>query len=352
MKVNQKRKVIMKIRESVCFDDVLLEPQKSAINSRDAIDISTSIGHHRFRLPIISSPMDTITESTMALSMAASGGLGIIHRYNTIKDQANIISEMSSIHENMASSHISSISAAVGASSNFMERAATLYAAGARILCIDVAHGHHSLVERALKTLRDSYGDNVTLIAGNVATAEGFNDLSLWGADAIRVGIGGGSICSTRIQTGHGVPTLQSVLDCRTVDSDAKIIADGGIKNAGDIVKALAAGADFAMLGSMLAGTRETPGQLINNQYKVYRGMASPEAQIAWKGEARSLEGVSTTVPLKGDVEDVLGKISKNVRSGLSYTGALNLSEFRAKARFIKQSPSALVESRTHILSR
>jgi len=352
MKVNQKRKMIMKIRESVCFDDVLLEPQKSSINSRSAIDVSTSIGAHNFRLPIISSPMDTITESMMALTMATSGGLGIIHRYNTIQDQAEIVAEMASIYEDLNSSHRSSISAAIGASSDFMERAATLYGAGARILCIDVAHGHHSLVERALKTLRDSYGDKITLIAGNVATAEGFHDLSQWGADAIRVGIGGGSICSTRIQTGHGVPTLQSVLDCRTVDSDAKIIADGGIKNAGDVVKALAAGADFAMLGSMLAGTRETPGQIINNQYKVYRGMASPEAQIAWKGEARSLEGVSTTVSLKGDVDDVLNKISKNIRSGLSYTGALNLSEFRAKARFIKQSPSALMESNTHILSR
>jgi len=342
----------MKIRESVCFDDVLLEPQKSTIQSRDEVDIGSSIGSHDFRLPVIASPMDTVTESEMSLAMARSGGLGIIHRYNTIQEQAEIVSEIASTYEDLGAARITTIAAAIGASSNFMERAATLYGAGARILCIDVAHGHHSLVERTLKTLKDSYGTRLTLIAGNVATAEGFNDLSRWGADAIRVGIGGGSICSTRIQTGHGIPTLQSVLDCRTVDSDAKIIADGGIKNTGDIVKALAAGADFVMLGSMLAGTRETPGMVINNQYKVYRGMASPEAQIAWKGSARSLEGISTTIPLKGDVEDVLDKISRNIRSGLSYTGARNLSELRAKARFLKQSPSGLMESRTHILTK
>ena len=209
------------------------------------------------------------------------------------------------------------------------------------------------MVEKSIKYLRDEFGDNISIIAGNIATAQGFSDLASWGADAIRVGIGGGSICSTRIQTGHGVPTLQSILDCRDA-ADAVLIADGGIKTAGDIVKSLAAGADMVMLGSMLAGTQETPGEVFqtndNKSYKVYRGMASPEAQIAWRGSARSLEGISTTVPYKGPVRDILFKLEKNIKSGLSYSGARNLKEFRAKARFLKQTPSSLKESNTHIL--
>lgn len=342
-------------RDSVCFDDVLLVPQYSDINSREEIDLTTNLGSHRFRLPIISSPMDTVTESPMALSMFEKGGLGIIHRYNTSKDQCEIIREVAATLEDTSSSSINKISAAIGTSSDFSNRIRFLYDCGVRIFCIDVAHGHHVLVEKAIKTLRDTFGSSVTVIAGNVATGKAFEDLSSWGADAIRVGIGGGSICSTRIQTGHGVPTLQSIFDCRDA-GDADLIADGGIKTAGDIVKCLAAGADMVMLGSMLAGTEETPGQVFqtndNKRYKVYRGMASPEAQIAWRGMARSLEGISTTIPYKGRVEDILSKLERNIKSGLSYTGARNLSELRSKARFIKQTSSGLSESRTHILSR
>ena len=342
-------------KDTVCFDDVLLVPQKSDIHSRDEIDLSTSIGKKRFRLPIVSSPMDTVTEDDMVLAMFDRGGLGIIHRYNTGKEQCKIVRDVATILENTSSSNINNIAAAIGTSSDFHLRAQNLYECGARIFCIDVAHGHHTLMERCIKTLRDHFGDSVTIVAGNIATPEAYKDLTMWGADAIRIGIGGGSICSTRIQTGHGVPTLQSVLDCRDA-ADAAIIADGGIKTAGDIVKALAAGADAVMLGSMLAGTKETPGEVFqsndNKQYKVYRGMASPEAQIAWRGKARSLEGISTTVPYKGEVGDILYRLERNIKSGLSYTGARNLVELRTKATFIKQSSSGLQESRTHILNK
>ena len=342
-------------RDSVCFDDVLLVPQASDIHSREEVDLTTSLGNHKFRLPIISSPMDTITETQMALSMFDRGGLGVIHRYNSSKEQCDIIREIAATLEETSSSNISNISAAIGTSSDFENRIKFLYECGVRIFCIDVAHGHHVLMEKAIKTLRDTFNNSVTIMAGNVATAHAFEDLSAWGADAIRVGIGGGSICSTRIQTGHGVPTLQSIFDCRDA-GDADLIADGGVKTPGDIVKCLAAGADMVMLGSMLAGTRETPGEVFqsneNKRYKVYRGMASPEAQIAWRGQARSLEGISTTVPYKGPVEDVLSNIERNIKSGLSYTGARNLSELRLKAKFIKQTSSGLFESRTHILSR
>ncbi len=341
------------IKDAVCFDDVLLVPQKSTINSREEIKLTTELGKHKLRLPIISSPMDTVTETSMVHSMFKRGGLGIIHRYNTLQEQCDMVKDIVATLEETSSADINKVAAAIGTSSDFRTRSLELYYSGVRIFCVDVAHGHHSLVERSLKYLRDEFGDSITIIAGNVATASGFRDLSNWGADAIRVGIGGGSICSTRIQTGHGVPTLQSIFDCRDA-GDASLIADGGIKTAGDIVKSLAAGADMVMLGSMLAGTRETPGEVFqskdNKRYKVYRGMASPEAQIAWRGSARSLEGISTTVPYKGEVEDVLHKLEKNIRSGLSYTGSRNLKEFRVASRFIKQTSSGRQESETHIL--
>jgi len=297
--------------------------------------------------------MDTVTESAMALQCSKSGALGIIHRYNSIEEQCSIITDIREGLESTANNKINSIAAAIGVSSDLKKRAESLYAAGARVFCIDVAHGHHSLVESALKTLRDTYSENITIIAGNIATLESYIELSEWGADAVRIGIGGGSICSTRIQTGHGIPTFQSVLDC-SVASGATIIADGGIKTSGDIVKALAAGAEFVMLGSLLAGTTEAPGEEFTTtdgeRRKVYRGMASVEAQRDWRGSARSLEGISTTVPSKGPVSRILRDLEQNIKSGLSYSGARNLSELRAKSKFIRQTNASQVESGTHIL--
>lgn len=328
-----------------CFDDVLLVPNYSDIETRANIDIGASIGTHDFSLPVISSPMDTVTESAMVRTMHDHGGLGIIHRYNTIEDQCKIV----------RSAEGATIAAAIGVSSDFLDRARAIYDAGAKIVCIDVAHGHHTLTEKAIKSIKDAFGESMTIIAGNVATPDAFKDLSDWGADAIRVGIGGGSICSTRTQTGHGVPTFHSVLSCAYSEGSAKLIADGGIRSAGDVVKAIAAGADFVMLGSMLAGTDETPSETYTssegNRYKVYRGMASQEAQIAWRGESRSLEGVSTTIPYKGPVSNIIDKLERNVKSGFSYSGARTQTELRLKAKFIVQSSSAQAESGTHILN-
>jgi len=174
-----------------------------------------------------------------------------------------------------------------------------------------------------------------------------------WGADSVRCNIGGGSICSTRIQTGHGVPGLQTIIDCARSDREAPIIADGGIRNSGDVVKALAAGADFAMLGSLLAGTDETPGDVINTrkgQFKSYRGMASKDAQIEWRGKTASLEGIATTISCKGPVEYILRELERGIRSGFSYSGARSLAELQSKARFIRQTPIGQIESSTHIL--
>jgi IMP dehydrogenase len=345
----------MAIKQTLSFDDVLLVPRGSGIRTRDEVDLGTSIGDNKFAIPIISSPMDTVTEVEMMVSMARQGGLGILHRYKSAPEQVKILQEARDILESESSSSAGKLSAAIGASKESVRRAGDLIEAGARLICVDVAHGHHVLVERTIKDLKDKYAESIAIIAGNVATPKGYSDLSEWGADAVRIGIGGGSICSTRIQTGHGVPTFQSVYDCRDTPG-AAIIADGGIKTSGDIVKALAAGADFVMLGSMLAGTDESPGEVLSTnddkRYKVYRGMASVEAQVAWRGQARSLEGISTTIPYKGSVVDIMTKLIKNVKSGLSYSGARSIPEMQSVAQFIQQSSAGQLESSTHILSR
>jgi len=344
----------MRLKQTLSFDDVLLVPKPSDILSRKEVTLECQLGSKALKLPVISSPMDTVTEVCMASTMLTAGGIGILHRYNSKDQQVALVHELRDCLEEK-SADISSIAVAVSAGKDMINRSASLYEAGARVFCVDIAHGHHILMERAIKSLKDKFGDNATVVAGNVATAKGYSDLSEWGADAVRIGIGGGSICSTRIQTGHGVPTFQSVLDCRDVEG-ATIIADGGIKTSGDIVKALAAGADMVMLGSMLAGTEESPGQVFSRgdgkKYKVYRGMASVEAQVDWRGQARSLEGISTTIPFKGSVKDILATIAQNVRSGLSYSGCRDIREFQARAEFIQQSGAGQMESSTHILSR
>jgi len=333
-------------KERLAFDDVLLVPQYSTVESRSDVNLSQNLGSDIvLDVPIISSPMDTVTGVDMAIAMNHVGGLGIIHRYNTIEEQASAVARTLLPPQHRA--------AAIGVTGDFEERSCALYDAGARVLCLDVAHGHHILMERALKTLKDIYGNDVHLMAGNVATLEGFNDLADWGADSIRCGIGGGSICTTRIQTGHGVPGLATIFECAKSDRDAKIIADGGIKNSGDIVKALAAGADFVMLGSLLSGTNEAPGKtfvgLDGGLRKDYRGMASPTAQKNWRGKVASCEGVAASVPYKGSVEKILKELERGIRSGLSYSGAHTIKELRTKAQWVQQTGPSAVESSAHI---
>jgi IMP dehydrogenase len=290
--------------------------------------------------------MDTISEEEMGVAMWQEGGLAVVHRYNTIERQLEIMDHIITLCQCNAA-------VAIGTSGDYLERATALYDVGTRILCVDVAHGHHILMKEALHELRTRFDDSVHIMAGNVATLEGYNDLVDWGADSVRCNIGGGSICSTRIQTGHGVPGFHTIIDCARSDRNAPIIADGGIRNSGDIVKALAAGADFVMLGSLLSGTDETPGDTINTRkgkVKSYRGMASKDAQIEWRGTTASLEGVATTVPCKGPVEDVLEELERGIRSGLSYSGARTVGELQAKAKFLRQTPSGQTESGTHIL--
>lgn len=330
--------------KSLAFDDVLLRPRYSNIVTRKDVDLSVEIGTPRpMRLPVFASPMDTVMSIPMAVRVFEAGGRGILHRYCSIDEQV----------EALMNCEGAEVFAAVGVTGDWFDRVLELVRAGAAGLCIDVAHGHHKTVISAVEKLKGILPLGIHLMAGNVATLDGFNALAEAGADSVRVGVGGGSICSTRIQTGHGVPTFQSVLECSESESDCLLVADGGIKNSGDIVKALAAGADAVMIGSMLAGTTESPGEIISNRgeapVKVYRGMASPEAQVAWRGKYSSNEGVSRTVPLKGDVTGVLYEIDKGIRSGLSYSGARSIRELQAKAKFTVQTSAGAKESSTHI---
>ncbi len=338
----------MKIRECLSFDDVLLVPKFSMLGSRKDADLWTNfMDGCDLELPIISSPMDTVTGTDMARAMSSNGGMGIVHRYNTIEEQAVMVTELSE-------AGVDPIAVAIGATGDFFERAKELVSRGAKVLCVDIAHGHHLLLRNALSALKNEFGADVHLMAGNVATLNAFNDVSDWGADSIRVGVGGGSCCSTRITTGHGVPTFQSILDCSESDRDALIIADGGIKNSGDIVKAYGAGADFVMLGSLLAGTDEAPGDVTTNvsgeKYKYFRGMASRKAQVEWRGWSSTPEGVSTMIPYKGPVGDILADLRGGIASGVSYSGAFGLKDLRRNVEFIKQTSAGMSESRAHIL--
>ena len=341
----------MKFKEAVTYDDMLIVPQYSDITSRSEVDISSNLGHREFSLPVIASPMDTVSEAQMALAMNEAGGLAVIHRYNTITEQQKMAHEV--VSQTDWSGHVA---AAIGVTDDYFERAEALIATGVDILCVDVAHGHHSLMKKALTTLREEYGNHIYIMAGNVCTLEGINDLADWGANAVRCNIGGGSICSTRLVTGHGLPGLQTIFDCARTDRDVAIIADGGIKSSGDIVKALAAGADFVMCGSLLAGTTESPGRVLNlpdnSRVKEYRGMASKDAQMNWRNKTSTPEGVASYIPYKGSVVDILKDLEGGIKSGLSYSGARNLTELRHKVEWSRQTTAGTQESNTHIFSQ
>ena len=336
------------MNKGITYDDVLLVPQYSDIISRREVNLTTDFGKGiELSLPIIASPMDTVSEADMAGNLGELGGLSIIHRYNTVEEQSAMIA---SLGKKVL------VGAAVGVLDDYMDRSRAAIEAGAKVICIDVAHGHHVLVKRALQSIRELVGDDIHIMAGNVATLEGFNDLADWGADSIRCNIGGGSICTTRIQTGHGVPGLETILQCAKSDRDAKIIADGGIKNSGDIVKAFAAGADAVMLGSLLAGTDCSPGTIFKTETgelrKTYRGMASAAAQRDWRGRVSSCEGISSSVPYRGKLADVIKELERGIRSGLSYSGARSIRELQATAQWMQQSNAGATESTAHIRLR
>jgi len=471
------------IREGFTFDDVLLIPKFSDITSRSQTDLSTNLSRNiKLNIPLISANMDTVTESTMATTMARQGGIGIIHRFLTIEEEANqvlkvkrsgsvmienpyqisddktideaidlmnekevsgllvvgsdsklvgILTERDVLFEPIDSKKLVSelmtkdvissnenttldeardilknhrieklplvndknqitglyttqdilnivnfpnaskdkkgrplVGAAVGVKGDFLDRTEALLAAGVDAIVVDIAHGHSENAINTVKNIKKAFPD-CELIAGNVATAQGTEDLIKAGVDAVKVGVGSGSICITRVITGSGVPQLTAVMDCAEIGKkyDIPIISDGGTRTSGDATKALAAGASSVMLGSMLGGTDESPGSTITKngkRYKFYSGMASMAAARRRKSKESNpndteddlndyvAEGVEAMVPYKGSVTDILVQITGGIRSGLSYCGGHNIQQMQNNAEFIKMSRAGFAESQPH----
>jgi len=332
-------------KEQLSFDDILLVPQHSDVGSRKNVSLSVNLKNNlEFKLPVIAAPMDTVCEWQMVESMDRAGGMGILHRYMTIDEQATMV--------RMSRGQPGSINigGSIGARNSFLEDAKKLLSAGANLILIDVANGHNENAIEAVRSLRKEVGEEVHIMAGNVATWDGFARLGDAGADSIRVGIGGGSACTTRVVSAHGVPTLASILDIRdrvSYEEGPSLIADGGIRNSGDAAKALAAGAHAVMIGRMLAGTEESPGEVVDG-HKIFRGMASREAQEAGRGAVSGVEGISTRVPFVGSVVDILNDFSNGLRSALSYTGVDNLIDFHYESMYNRVSGNSLHETKPH----
>lgn len=329
--------------QAITYDDVLLVPNYNHHESRRHVDISMTdrTGKLSLALPIFSANMDSVTENQMANFMGDKGGMGVLHRFMSIERN---ISEFKKLR------HPGFVS--IGCSEAELERAEALRDAGANFFCIDVAHAHGKYVGKTLERLRELL-PNACLMAGNVATYAGADYLSSCGADLIKVGIGGGSVCTTRIKTGFGVPNLTAIMDCAKVDRS--IIADGGIRTPGDVVKALAFGADFVMIGGMLAGTGPTPGAVATSsdgrQVKQYRGMASFEAQHDFLGgvpEWKTAEGVAVEVPYREIEESILADIVGGLRSGLTYGGAASIKELQRKMSYVLVTQAGRIESMAH----
>lgn len=326
------------------FDDVLLVPNYNHYESRRLVDISNTdkTGKIKLDLPVLTANMDTITESSMANFMGSKGGAGVLHRFCSVEDNVKMFKECQ--YKTFVS---------VGCSEKDLGRVEALKDAGAVYFCVDVAHAHARYVGRMLKKIREIVTDNGCIMAGNVATYAGADYLASCGADIIKVGIGGGSVCTTRIKTGFGVPTLSSVHDCSRVDRS--IVADGGLRAPGDIVKALAFGADFVMLGGIFAGSTPTPGEVLvdesGQKYKTYRGMASREAQedfLGPMGDWKTAEGVATRVSYNENHEAIVADIVGGLRSGLTYGGAANLAELQRKLNYVFVTPAGRAESLPH----
>jgi IMP dehydrogenase len=336
------------IKEALTFDDVQILPKYSEIESRNDVKLVTRLSKQFYiDVPIIASPMDTVCGLTMALTLNRLGAVGAIHRFMTVSEA------VSDVHELMIQTDaLDPVIGTIGVTGDFHVRAERLLEAGANILLIDVAHGDHIHVKRAMEWLNNmSTRTGFDIIAGSVATAEGALRLESWGADAIRVGIGGGSMCETRIRTGIGVPQLDAIHNVAEW-VDVPVIADGGIRTSGDLAKALAAGADTVMLGSILAGTDETPGDGIylgnNRSVKRYRGSASASAKADVGMPLQYIEGASTDVDVKGPVAPVIKSLVEGLRSSMSYVGARNITEFQHRAEFVRITQSGLVEAQPH----
>lgn len=349
----------MKFRKTLglTFDDVLLVPQKTPLASRSEVDLTTKLTPKiALKLPIISANMDTVTESKMAIAIASEGGIGIIHRFLTIEQEVNEVA--------LVKQQKLLVGAAIGIKDDYLERTEALLKAHADVIVLDIAHGHSLYLLKALTMLKKKF-PTAEFIAGNIATAIATRDLIKAGASAVKVGIGPGAQCITRIVAGAGVPQLTAVLDCvkEALKYKIPIIADGGLRNSGDLVKALAAGAATGMFGTMFAGCDESPALSFyrnNQKFKLTRGMASLMANHDRQGKVNAIkrdlkdyaaEGVESVVPYRGSVVDLIRQLSGGVRSGFSYCGAKNIKELWRKAEFMQVTQASIVESLPHDVS-
>ena len=393
------------MKKYLTYDDVNIIPKYSEVNSRGDVKLHTRFTKNtELTIPIVASPMDTVTELDMAVEMMERGGVGILHRFNTIEEQSKMMKSLhrkwddffkigdgrersadndyddwykklngrrptESDYEDLKDYGIFTddmakddkmwrrkpLCAAVGATGDYLERAEELVKNGCNVILIDVAHGHHSNVGEAIEKIKSKIS-NVEVIAGNIATGDGARFLCRKGADGIRVGIGNGSLCETRIRTGVGLPQVSVLLDvCSVADEyNVPIIADGGIRNVGDVAKGIGCGADSIMVGSLLSGTKESPGSIEKQGqwpneklFKKYRGSASRDS----KGNDKNVEGNHKVIPYKGKVNRILSDITDGLRSSCSYVGAIDIDEYHSKVEFVEVTNAGQVEARPHLLN-
>lgn len=341
---------------ALTYDDVLLVPQRSRIRSRSQVSVESHLTNTiALPTPVLAANMDTVCGWEMAATMADMGAVGIIHRFLPIEGQ------QAEVRKAYEASEGGVIGAAIGTDHDMIDRTRACAEAGARIVVLDIAHGHAEHAIEGIHRLKDE-APEVQVIAGNVATAEGAVDLAEAGADAIKVGVGPGGVCTTRLVAGVGVPQLTAVAEAASSGCGVPIIADGGIRASGDIAKALAVGADSVMIGSMFAGTKEAPGEVEQTErglFKRVRGMASKEAaelRAERAGEElddeyfehRAAEGVEGLVPYRGSVRLLINELMAGLKSAMSYQNAASLQEFRDQARLVRITGAGLNENHPH----
>ncbi len=398
------------MKKALTFDDVQIVPRYSELKSREKVNLDSKFTPNTtLSLPLVASPMDTICEYKMANEMLDQGGVGVIHRFQSIENQAKQMkriwtawdswyniggdkdrtdhtktfedwyknirhwnhpptkSDYEDLHELLWFADEAKkdedywskrpLCAAVGVTNDYLERAQELVNNGCNVLLIDVAHGHHKLVKDALRRIKNETR-TVEVVVGSIATKESARDCIEWGADALRVGIGNGSLCETRIRTGVGIPQVTALTDVHSVADthSIPIIADGGCRYVGDVAKSLALGASSVMVGSLFAGTKETPGEIIKQGewpnerlYKKYRGSASLDSKSN-RREYSNVEGNSKIVEYKGKVYRIISDIRDGVRSAFSYVGAGDVLDFQAKATLVEITESGRIEARPHLL--
>ncbi|HKL23545.1 MAG TPA: guanosine monophosphate reductase [Candidatus Nanoarchaeia archaeon] len=332
------------------FEDVLIVPKYNKIVSRKEVSLKTKVTkNYEIEIPLIVANMDTTCEAKMAIAIGKLGGLGVIHRFNTIKQQAEQVK--------LVKKHKLLAAAAIGVK-DYERRLGALIKANIDIIVLDIAHGHSKYAGKVVEYIKKKYPE-IDVMAGNIATKDAAEYFLSKGADAIKVGIGPGSMCTTRIMTGAGVPQLTAIMDVyEATQGRIPICADGGIKNPGDFCKALGAGANTVMSGSIFAGTDESPGKVIKKKgkkFKLYRGMASYEATLKKKKldgkeskEIISVEGEKTFIPYKGPIEPIVKKFLGGLTSGMTYIGAKNMENFIGKVDFIEISSAGYKESIAH----